>query len=87
MADAGRHGLQFLGEAGANDLQPENSPLRSCKGSRNSKGASEIVREQYKDFIRGCSFRETLLCHSELEISSNLLVTMSQEFTPPVMRS
>ncbi len=74
MADAGRHGLQFLGEARANDLQPGTFTPEVMQRVKELEGASEIVREQYKDFIRGCSFRETLLCHSELEISSNLLV-------------
>ena len=32
------------------------------------------MREQYKDFIRGCAFRETLLCHTEVEIAPDLLV-------------
>jgi len=35
--------------------------------------ASEVVREQYKDFIRGCAFRQTLLCHQEVELASDLL--------------
>jgi methyltransferase-like protein len=37
-------------------------------------GAPEVVREQYKDFIRGTAFRETLLCHTEITIVSNALV-------------
>ena len=38
------------------------------------EGAPEVVREQYKDFVRGSAFRETLLCHRELEIAPDLLV-------------
>jgi methyltransferase-like protein/SAM-dependent methyltransferase len=74
MADAGRHGLRFLGEARANDLQPGTFTAQVMQRIKELEGAPEIVREQYKDFIRGCSFRETLLCHSELEISSDLLI-------------
>jgi methyltransferase-like protein/SAM-dependent methyltransferase len=74
MADAGRHGLRFLGEARANDLQPGTFTPQVLQRIKELDGASEIVREQYKDFIRGCSFRETLLCHSELELSSDLLI-------------
>jgi methyltransferase-like protein/trans-aconitate methyltransferase len=74
MTDAGRHGLQFLGEARANDLPPGTFTPQVMQRIKELEGASEIVREQYKDFIRGCSFRETLLCHSELEISSDLLL-------------
>jgi methyltransferase-like protein/SAM-dependent methyltransferase len=74
VADAGRHGLRFLGEARANDLQPGTFTPQVVQRIKELEGASEIVREQYKDFIRGCAFRETLLCHAELEIASDLLI-------------
>jgi methyltransferase-like protein len=41
---------------------------------RELEDAPEIVREQYKDFIRGSAFRETLLCHGEIELASDLLI-------------
>jgi methyltransferase-like protein/SAM-dependent methyltransferase len=74
IADAGRHGLRFLGEARANDLQPGTFTPQLMQRIKELEGASEIVREQYKDFIRGCAFRETLLCHTEFEIASDLLI-------------
>ena len=37
------------------------------------KGAKEVVREQYKDFIRGSGFRQTLLCRNEIELAPDLL--------------
>src|ERR1700676_1890036 len=74
ISDAGRHGLQFLGEARANDLQPGKYTPAVMERMKELEGAPEVVREQYKDFIRGSAFRETLLCHRKAEISSDLLV-------------
>ena len=74
ISDAGRHGLQFIGEARANDLPPGKFTKKAMERMKELEEAPEVVREQYKDFIRGCAFRETVLCHRELEISANLLV-------------
>jgi methyltransferase-like protein/ubiquinone/menaquinone biosynthesis C-methylase UbiE len=72
--DAERHGLQFVGEASANELQPGKYTAAVMKKMDELKGAKEVVREQYKDFIRGCAFRQTLLCHREIEVAPDLLV-------------
>jgi methyltransferase-like protein len=37
------------------------------------QGASEIVREQYKDFLRGTGFRQTLLCRKEIHLAPAFL--------------
>jgi methyltransferase-like protein/SAM-dependent methyltransferase len=74
MSEAERHGLQFLGEARANDLEAGKFTPQVTQRMNELGGAPEVVREQYKDFIRGCAFRETLLCHRELEIAPDLLV-------------
>jgi methyltransferase-like protein/predicted O-methyltransferase YrrM len=74
MSDAGRHGLQFVGEARANELQPSHFTPQVMQRMRELDGAPEVVREQYKDFIRGSAFRETLLCHRELELAPDLLM-------------
>ncbi len=74
LSDAGRHGLQFVGEARANDLQPGQFTPQVMQRMKELEGAPEAVREQYKDFVRGSAFRETLLCHKELEIAPDLLV-------------
>jgi SAM-dependent methyltransferase/methyltransferase-like protein len=74
ISDAERHGLQFLGEARANDLQPGKFTPAVMERMKELEGAPEVVREQYKDFIRGSAFRETLLGHQEIDISSDLLV-------------
>jgi methyltransferase-like protein len=74
MSAAQRHGLQFLGEAHANELEAGRFTPQVMQRMNELGGAPEVVREQYKDFIRGCAFRETLLCHQELEIAPDLLV-------------
>jgi methyltransferase-like protein len=74
MTDAGRHGLKFVGEARANDLAPDLFNPEIAKTMDKLQGAPEIVREQYKDIIRGCAFRETILCHQEINVAADLLV-------------
>jgi methyltransferase-like protein len=73
MSEAERHGLQFVGEARANDLDLDRFTPAIPKMMDQLRGAPEIVREQYKDFIRGCAFRETILCHQEVELAPDLL--------------
>jgi methyltransferase-like protein/SAM-dependent methyltransferase len=74
MADAERHGLQFVGEARANALEDGKFTPQVVQRMDELAGAPEVVREQYKDFIRGCAFRETVLCRRELEIAPDLLI-------------
>lgn len=62
---AGRHGLQFLGEGelktmGYGGLTPE---VR-----RVLESLDPLTREQYLDFVRFRRFRQTLLCHAEVDL-------------------
>jgi methyltransferase-like protein len=41
--------------------------------------ANEIVREQYKDFLRAWSFRQTALCHREIKLAPDLLPERVQQ--------
>ncbi|MBV8378714.1 MAG: methyltransferase regulatory domain-containing protein [Verrucomicrobia bacterium] len=74
-----RHGLQFVGEARANELQPGKFAPNVMERMKELEGAPEVVREQYKDFVRGSAFRETLLCHGELKLAPNILVERVRE--------
>jgi SAM-dependent methyltransferase len=74
IADAGRHGLQFIGEANANELNSEKFTPEAAKRMNELEAADEIVREQFKDFLRASGFRQTLLCHAELELAPDVLV-------------
>jgi methyltransferase-like protein/SAM-dependent methyltransferase len=73
ISDAERHGLQFLGESSPNEVDPEKVTAEVVNKLNELEGSSEVVREQYKDFVRGCGFRRTLLCHKEVPIASNNL--------------
>jgi SAM-dependent methyltransferase len=74
MENARRHGLQFVGEANANELNSENLTVEAANKLNELAAAGEIVREQFKDFVRACGFRQTLLCHAEVELAPDLLV-------------
>jgi methyltransferase-like protein/2-polyprenyl-3-methyl-5-hydroxy-6-metoxy-1,4-benzoquinol methylase len=64
IAHAGRHHLQYLGEADFHEMldrrfKPEvSSTLSRLSGDR-------IQREQYLDFVKCRRFRQTLLCHED----------------------
>jgi methyltransferase-like protein len=79
ISDAERHCLQFVGEASANELHPGKFTPEVMQKMNELKGAKEVVREQYKDFIRGSAFRQTLLCHREIELAPDLLVERIQK--------
>jgi len=74
ISDAERYDLQFVGEASANELHPGKFSPEVMRKMDELKGAKEVVREQYKDFIRGSGFRQTLLCRNEIELAPDLLV-------------
>ena len=73
IADAQRHSLQFVGEASPNELGARNFAPEVMTKLKELEGSSEIVREQYKDFFLGRAFRETLLCHGELQLAPDFL--------------
>ncbi len=49
---------------------------------RDLESAPEFGREQYKDFIRGAAFRQTLLCHKEITLAPDFLVDRIQKLYP-----
>ncbi len=59
-AHAGRHGLRFLAEADAFEMDASVLPPQLA-------AAGALEREQYLDFFKGRMFRQTLLCHAEAE--------------------
>ncbi len=60
---ASAKGLQYLDEARQSQL-PSGLPPEALR-TLNQLPVSLIHREQYLDFIRGRSFRRTLLCHAQ----------------------
>jgi SAM-dependent methyltransferase len=74
MADAQRYGLKYVGEAAPGDLESIKFTPEVINKMNELQGASEIVREQYRDFLSGCGFRQTLLCRDEIELAPDLQV-------------
>jgi len=66
VAHARRHGLQYLGES---EVSVNFDPKRALAPlAEQAPGADRIEREQYMDFLRLRRFRQTLLCHGEVEL-------------------
>ena len=69
ISAAHRHNLQFLGEAGSDDLHAENFTPDALNKLQELEKEGELIREQYKDFLLGRAFRRTLLCRSEVDLA------------------
>jgi SAM-dependent methyltransferase len=69
-AHAGRHGLRFLAEADVFEMDAAALPAEL-------RAAGVLEREQYLDFFKGRMFRQTLLCHADVE---------PRELAAPVVR-
>ena len=79
ISQAQRHDLQFVGEAEPNDLDLTQFTAEAAKRMTELDGASELVREQYKDFLRGTGFRRSLLCKKEIHLEPDLQVERVRE--------
>ena len=71
MADAARHGLQFLSDAELSDSQLYDVPA-AVGELLASLPDDVVVREQYLDFFRNRMFRQTLLVRSEPTITRSV---------------
>jgi len=68
---AARHGLEYLGEADIGDMLVSNFPDQIAQTLR--RISTDLVRmEQYIDFIRNRTFRQTLLIHQGATLRRNL---------------
>lgn len=66
-AHAGRHGLQYLAEAEFPTVMPTNfAPETAKRLYQMSRSIIEV--EQYMDFLRNRTFRQTLLCRHEVPV-------------------
>ena len=69
VADAERHGLQYLCDA-AMWRRWFNRLPEHMKGLMDEYGSAVyIARDQYLDFIDGTGFRQTLLCHRDVRLN------------------
>jgi len=68
---AGRHGLQYLGETEFATMLTNMYPKEVTETLQ--RVAKDIVRmEQYMDFLRNRTFRQTLLCKSDQQLKRNV---------------
>ena len=68
---AGKHGLQYLGETEFATMLTNMYPKEVTETLQ--RVAKDIVRmEQYMDFLRNRTFRQTLLCKSDLQLKRNV---------------
>lgn len=68
---AERHGLQYLGEAEFSTML-DNSFPRQVSGALRKMARSVVDLEQYMDFLRNRTLRQTLLCHQDVALSRQL---------------
>jgi SAM-dependent methyltransferase/methyltransferase-like protein len=64
VEEAERHGLQYLSDAVFTRADPRALPVAAA--------ARDLTRDQYLDFITARAFRDTLLCHSEIELGRDI---------------
>jgi methyltransferase-like protein/2-polyprenyl-3-methyl-5-hydroxy-6-metoxy-1,4-benzoquinol methylase len=68
MNQAARYNLQFLAEADFFEMQYLNCPPQVAEVLSGIAAKSIILKEQYLDFLKCRLFRQTLLCHNDIEI-------------------
>lgn len=64
---AARHGLQYLTETDVAGVLPGSFPPEVAAKLR-AMSPHLVAMEQYMDFLRGRTFRETLLCHQQVTL-------------------
>lgn len=69
---AGRHGLQYLAEADFADIRPTAAYPPAATELLAALSGDLILREQYLDFLKCRKFRQTLLCHREVQLDRTL---------------
>jgi methyltransferase-like protein/2-polyprenyl-3-methyl-5-hydroxy-6-metoxy-1,4-benzoquinol methylase len=68
---AAAHGLQFLGDAVFNEMQPDDYEPSVMTALRELEG-DVLAREQYLDFLICRRFRRTLLCRREISLDHKI---------------
>ena len=78
ISDARKHGLQFLAETRKYILTSEKFKPEAINLLEELRNGDRIAQEQYLDFLTGMSFRQTLICHEETQIT--------QQPQPPLLQ-
>jgi methyltransferase-like protein/SAM-dependent methyltransferase len=71
LGKAGKHGLSYLGDADVSLMVTANLPPRAAE-TLTSLNLDLFSTEQYMDFVRNRTFRSTLLCHDDRELSRTI---------------
>jgi len=72
VKDASRYGLQYVSEARLLNTQLGALPPDAMEKIRAFSQDDELVRQQYSDFVKLRSFRQSLLCHSTVQLQRQL---------------
>jgi methyltransferase-like protein len=73
MDHAAQHGLQYLAEANLPEMLDDGFEESATAALRQLADGAHLAREQYMDFLKGRSFRQTLLCRDGLKFTRSLL--------------
>ncbi len=71
VARADQHGLRYLAEAQVKNMMPRGFPKETVQTLLAMSG-NVVQFEQYLDFLRNRRFRQTLLCHEDAEIATDM---------------
>ena len=66
---AAAHGLKYMAEAEFRTMLANNFPDETVRALR-QVAKSTVALEQYMDFLRNRTFRQTLLCHQDVRLSA-----------------
>jgi methyltransferase-like protein/2-polyprenyl-3-methyl-5-hydroxy-6-metoxy-1,4-benzoquinol methylase len=69
---AAQHGLQYLAEADFFEMQDHMFPAQMAETLRQMASRQVILKEQYADFLKCRKFRQTLLCHHNVQLDRTL---------------
>jgi methyltransferase-like protein/SAM-dependent methyltransferase len=76
---ATRHGLQYLGEAQFSQMMATTLP-RQVREALGEMARSVVDLEQYLDFLRNRTLRQTLLCHDDVALDRTLTPALVATF-------
>jgi methyltransferase-like protein/2-polyprenyl-3-methyl-5-hydroxy-6-metoxy-1,4-benzoquinol methylase len=78
VSQAARHGLQYLSEPNLSQMLASNFPEK-VRETLGQVGNNITAQEQYMDFLRNRTFRQTLLCRSSVAIKRNVDATAMKQ--------
>ncbi|HEX6730153.1 MAG TPA: class I SAM-dependent methyltransferase [Pyrinomonadaceae bacterium] len=75
-----RFDLKFLSEAEHFNVREHEFPVEVAQQLRTLADQDVAAREQYLDFLEGRTFRQTLLCHQDVEINREFAMGKIKKF-------